>query len=88
MIFRIVFMVEADQWFGRNLGNRNGAAPGERMLRGDGHTNAFVKQLFISQVAQRTSLRSKNDQSELNPAVATPSRISLWLQSCNLTPNE
>ena len=51
IIFRIIFAGEANQRFGRNLGNRNGAASGKRMLRGDRHANAFVKQFLISQVA-------------------------------------
>jgi hypothetical protein len=48
------------------------AAAGKRMLRGQRHANAFVKQFFVSQVAQRTSLRGRNDQSELKPAIAYP----------------
>jgi len=70
IIFRIIFVGEADQRFGRDLANRDGAASGKRMLRGNRHTNAFVKQLFISQAAQRTSLRGTNDQSDLKPAIA------------------
>ena len=63
-------MGEANQRFGRNLGKRNGSAAGKRMLRGDRHANPIVKQLFISQVAQRTGLRGRNYQSELEPAIA------------------
>jgi hypothetical protein len=48
---RILFAGEANERFGRNLGQRNGAASGKRMLRGDRHADALVKQLFISQVA-------------------------------------
>src|SRR4029077_9739026 len=51
IVIRIVFAGEANYWFSRNLGNWNGAAPGKRMLRSDRHANAFVKQLFVSQVA-------------------------------------
>ena len=43
IIIRIVFSGQANQRFGRYLDNRNGAAPGKPMLRGDHHANAFVK---------------------------------------------
>src|ERR1700737_1252593 len=72
IVIRIIFAGEANQRFGRNLGNRNGAASGERLLRGDRHTNAFVKQFLISHVLQRASLRGRNDQSKLKPAIAYP----------------
>jgi hypothetical protein len=72
IVTRIIFAGEANQRFGRYLGNRNGAASGKRMLRSDRHANAFVKQLLISQVVRRTSLRGRNDQSELKPAIAYP----------------
>jgi hypothetical protein len=52
IMFRIVFVGEADQRFDHNLGNRNGAASGKRMLRSHCHANAFVKQLLISHVVQ------------------------------------
>ena len=69
IVFWIVFTGEANQWFGRSLGKRNGPATGKRMLPGDRNSNPIVKQLFISQDAQRTSLRGTNDQSELKPAI-------------------
>src|SRR5438034_5545420 len=72
IIIRIIFAGEANQRFGGNLGNRNGAASGKRMLRGHRHANAFVKQLLIAQVVQRNSLQGRNDQSELKPALAYP----------------
>src|SRR6478735_10171951 len=43
IVIWIIFAGEPNQRFGRNLGDRNGAALGERMLRGHGHANAFVK---------------------------------------------
>src|SRR6266536_3251569 len=72
IVIRIIFAGEANQWFGRNFGNRNGAALSKRMLRGDDHANADAKQLLISQVVQRASLRGRNDQPELKPAIAYP----------------
>lgn len=45
IVIRIIFAGEANQRFGRNLSNRNGAASGKRMLRGHRHANAFMKQL-------------------------------------------
>ena len=68
----IILSGEANQRFGRNLGNRNGAASGKRMLQGHRHANAFVKQLLIAHVVQRNSLQGRNDQSELKPALAYP----------------
>ncbi len=72
IVIRIIFAGKANQRFGRNLGKRNGAASGKRMLQGHRHANAFVKQLLIAHVVQRTSLRGRNDQSELKPAIAYP----------------
>src|SRR4029077_16643957 len=72
VIIRIIFAGQANQRFGRNFGNRNGAASSKRMLRSDRHANAFLKQFLISQVVQRTSLGGRNDQSELKPAIAYP----------------
>ena len=68
-MFRIVFVGEADQRFGHNFGNRNGAASGKRMLRSHCHANAFVKQLLTS---CSTRLQGRNDQSELKPAITYP----------------
>ena len=61
IVIRIIFAGEANQRFGRNFGNRNGAASGKRMLQGDDHANAFVKQLLIAHVVQRTSLHGRNE---------------------------
>src|ERR1700751_3335918 len=72
IVIRIIFPGEANQWFGRNLANRNGATSGKRMLRSDRHGNAFLKQLLISHVVQRTGLGGRNDQSEVKPSVAYP----------------
>jgi len=55
VVIRIVFAGQANQQFGRNLDERNAAPSGKRMLRSDRHANALVKQLFISQVAERTT---------------------------------
>src|SRR6266436_4847158 len=70
IVIRIIFAGEANQRFGRNFGNRNGAASSKRMLRSHRHANTFVKQLLTSHVVQRTSLRGRNDQSESKPAIA------------------
>src|SRR6266487_64536 len=60
---RMIFSDQANQRFGRNFSNRNGAAAGKRMLRSDRHANAFVKQFLIAQVVQLTSLRGSNNYS-------------------------
>ena len=72
IVIRVIFARQANQRFSRNLGNGNGAASGKRMLRSDRHANAFVKQFLLAHVVQRTSLQGRNDQSELNPAIAYP----------------
>ena len=64
VVIRIVFAGQANQWFGRDLDERNAAPSGKRMLRGDRHANTLVKQLFISQVAERATLRRSSDQSD------------------------
>src|SRR3954451_3779607 len=71
VVTRIVFAGEANQWFGRDLAQRNGAASGcKRMLRRDRHANALAKQLLKPHIVQRTSLWGTSYQSELKPAIA------------------
>src|SRR5258705_6248989 len=70
IVIRIIFPSEANQRFGRGLHERNAAPSGKRMLRSDRHANALAKQLFISQVAERTTLWRSSDQSEFKSAIA------------------
>ena len=61
IVIRIIFAGKANQRFGRNFGNRNGAASSKRMLRSHRHADAFLKQFLISHVVQRTGLGGGND---------------------------
>ena len=58
IVVRIIFAGEANQRFGRDLGNRNGAASGKGMLQCHRHANAFVKQFLIAHVVQRIGLQA------------------------------
>src|SRR5882757_9994441 len=70
VVIRIVFAGEANQWFGGDLAQRNGAASGKRMPRRNRHANALAKQLLKPHIVQRTSLWGTSYQSELKPAIA------------------
>src|SRR6201982_1436950 len=43
IVIRIIFAGKANQRFGRNFGNRNGAASGKRMLLSDRPAKAFLR---------------------------------------------
>src|SRR5712671_2824337 len=70
VVIRIVFAGEANQGFGSNLAQRNGAASGKRMLRSDRHADALAEQLLKPHIVKRTSLWGTSYQSELKPAIA------------------
>src|SRR5258708_36819445 len=51
IVSRMVFAGGANERFGRNFGNRNGAATGKRLVGGDPHASAVVRQLCNAPVA-------------------------------------